>query len=279
MIKRLNTTRGMTVTRNDPNNPHLNKVHFGGSGGRGQITKSNKILLALQFWNGDKAQAMALADLIADIEPGMCEIADFLFVARFDCQHDERAIQKVSRKFATHVHTSPRRGTGWPAGCNDLTAGMLEFVFHRMVAGKLPHYKAIFALEADVVPLNRDWIKLMSHNWDLLQANSPVYIAGRMLQAAHVHRHVNGNALLSGNFRFLRWLLRELNSNCNVGWDYRLAGEFFKWGAAEVPGIECHWNTRTLTDDQLRAECERGVVFLHGVKDFSALNFARNRLL
>lgn len=279
MITRTNSTRGMTVTRNDPNNPFVNKVSFGGSGGRGQLTKSNKILLALQFWDGDKAQAMALADLIADIEPGMCELADFLFVARFDCRHDERVIQKVSRKFSTFQHTSPRRGTGWPMGCNDLTAGMLEFVFHRMVAGKLPHYKAIFALEADVVPLNRDWVKLMSHNWDLLQAKRSVHVAGRKLKSDHIHEHVNGNALLSGSFRFLRWLVREMNSNSRVGWDYRLAGEFAKWGWDEIPGMECHWGTQTMTDAQLLSECERGVVFLHGVKDFSALNFARNRLL
>lgn len=278
MINRATTTRGMTVTRHDPNNPHLSKVQYG-DGGRGQLTKSNKILLALQFWEGDLSQAMTLAELIADIEPGMCELADFLFVARFDCRHDQRVIDKVSRKFATHVHTSPRRGTGWPMGCNDLTAGMLEFVFHRMTNGKLPHYKAIFALEADCCPLNRDWIKLCSHNWDLLQKKNPVYIAGRMLEAAHIHKHVNGNAMLSGNFKFLRWLLREMNSNSRVGWDYRLAGEFFKWGAAEIPGMECHWGTRTFSNEQLLGLCERGVIFEHGVKDFSALNFARNRLL
>jgi hypothetical protein len=268
----------MVVSRHDPNNPHLRKVAYG-SANSSNIATSDKILLALQFWGGDRSQALALAELIADIEPGMCERADFLFVCRFDCEHDERVIRHVSRKFSTFFHTSPRRGTGWPMGCNDLTAGMLEFVFHRMVAKKLPHYKAIFALEADVVPLNRDWIKLMSHNWDVLQETSAICVAGRKLKSEHIREHVNGNALLTGNFKFLKWLLREMNSNSRVGWDYRLAGEFEKWGWAEIPGLECHWNTRTLSDDQLRNECERGVIFLHGVKDFSALNFARNRLL
>lgn len=270
----------MTITRPDPNNPHLSRVRFGEAGERGQLQKSNKILLALQFWSGDKVQAMALADLIADLEPSLCEHADFLFVARFDCAHDEGTIQRVSRKFATHVHTSPRRGVGWPCGCNDLTAGMLEFVFSKMLNKKLPHYKAIFALEADCSPLHKDWIKLLSHNWDAAQAKARTYIAGRKIETAHVHAHINGNAMLSGDFTWLKWLMRELNGNSGVGWDYRLASAFRnQWGWAELPGIECRWGTPTLSDEVLQEECNRGIVFLHGVKDFSALNFARNRLV
>lgn len=276
MIARANTTRGMTVVRKDPNNP-LATVNFGSGGGSQEVVPSGKILLALQFWQGDKAQAMALSELIADIEPEVSAYADFLFIARFDCQHDVGAIEKMSRKFTTYHHTSPRRGTGWPMGCNDLTAGLVEYAFHKMTAGKMPHYKAIFALEADVVPLHRDWIKKISEAWDALKP--PVYVAGRMLKASHIHLHVNGNALLSGNFKFLKWLLRELNSNSAVGWDYRLASQFKNWGWAEIPGMECLWNHPTLSEEQIQGLVNRGVVFLHGVKDYSVQNFARRTLL
>lgn len=280
---RINSTRGMVITRHDPARPYLSRVSFGGSGNNPEPPKvvagpTNKILVVLQYWEGDKAQAMALARLIADIEPGMSSKADFLFVCRYDCRHDMGIVSHVSRKFSTFHHVSPRRGTGWPMGCNDLFFGGLEWVFHKMKSKRLPHYKALFFIEADCSPLNVDWVSLISHNWDKLQ---PVFVAGRKLRSQHVHEHINGGScLLSGDFKFLEWLvLGAARSNSAAGWDYRLAGEFRRWGWAEIPGLECHWNTKTLSEEQIRTEKDRGVIWLHGVKSNAVLDYARKTLL
>ena len=72
-----------------------------------------KILLALQFWKGDKDQAMRVARLIADLEPRHTDFADFLFVSRFDCEQDLATVEYVSQKFNVHTYVNRhRRGTG-----------------------------------------------------------------------------------------------------------------------------------------------------------------------
>ena len=240
---------------------------------------NNKLLLALQYWEGDKAQAMSLARLIADLEPKHCDFADFLFVNRFDCKQDPETISIVSRKFNTFKYRSPGRGIGWPDGCNALWNGTMEYCFHMMEAKKIPHYKAILTFEADCAPLRSDWIQFLSAQWDWLQQERQVFVAGCKVEAVGVHEHINGNALFSGDLEFLHWVVKRTRIPPGVGWDYWLAGEFRKKGWAELPGLECRWNTATFTEAQFKEEIERGTAFLHGVKDRSVLKMSRKLLL
>ena len=74
---------------------------------------NNRILLALQFWEGDKKPAMEVARLIADLESKHSDIADILFVSRFDCQQDPKTVEYVSRKFNCYTHVNKhRQGVG-----------------------------------------------------------------------------------------------------------------------------------------------------------------------
>jgi hypothetical protein len=82
------------------------------------MVPSNKILITIPFWNGDKDQAMKLARLLADLQPVHSTTADVLFVSRFDTKHDKQTIDYVSRKFNVYYHVSQRREVGWPHGCN-----------------------------------------------------------------------------------------------------------------------------------------------------------------
>ena len=59
----------------------------------------SKILLALQFYPGDQKAAMALARLLADIEPRHSDRADIVFAGRFDVKHDRETIGYVARSF------------------------------------------------------------------------------------------------------------------------------------------------------------------------------------
>ncbi len=58
----------------------------------------SKILIALQFWKGDRDMAMKLARLMADLEPKHSDDADVLFISRFDTMQDVDAVKYVSRK-------------------------------------------------------------------------------------------------------------------------------------------------------------------------------------
>jgi hypothetical protein len=241
---------------------------------------SPKILICLEFWEGDKAQSMQLARFIADLQPGRCDSADFLFVSRFDCSQDAETIKYVARKFNVHHYRSPKSGTGWPHGCNELWFGAMEWIYHMIEAKKVPQYKAIFTIEGDGLPLQSNWIVDFSRKWDELNAIKPVYVAGAILNPGEDGEHVNGQAFFSGDLRFLFWIVKRINgapSNC--GWDYWLRKDFARWGQAQMPGLRCYWGTKTFSQEQYEQEQRDGTVWLHGVKDNSLYSMSRKKLL
>jgi hypothetical protein len=242
-------------------------------------TKTNKILIVIQFWQGDRDLALQLARLLADIQLEHCALADILFVSRFDTTHDAATVQYVSRKFNVFTHTSQRRGTGWPMGCNSLFFGSLEWAYHKMAAAQALHYKAILILGADGVPLRPDWISQFSSAWDEFEGKK--VIAGALIPDAH-HPHINGDcALLSGDLKFLHWLVHGVcDIKVQAGWDWVLSYEFQTRGWANLPFVKSAWNKKDpFTEEEWDAELLAGTTWFHGQKGFSLLNLARKKLL
>lgn len=239
-----------------------------------------RILLALQFWEGDKAQAMRVARLVADLEVRHSERVDFLFVSRFDCTQDMDTVKYVSSKFNTHTFINRhRRGSGWPFGCNDLWFGTMDHVYTERLARKMPDYKFILTFEADSCPLRRDWVLRLEEFWD----NARVKVCGPMVPYGPPesgHRHINGNTMLSGDMDFLHWVSRKVGG-CNPagGWDWLLAPQFMKLGWANCPLMRSHWRAPDATDAGIVKLQEHGVAFLHGVKDESVINYIRRTAL
>lgn len=236
---------------------------------------TDKILLVLQFWKGDRDQAMRLARFIADLQPHRCENADFLFVSRFDCPQDKETIDYVSRKFNVLHTICRRRGIGWPGGCNELWFGAMEWCYHMIESAKIPHYKSIFTFEADNVPLTSNWISHFSHEWDRLNS----YVVGALLQSPG--EHINGNAMFSGDLKFLHWVAKKVGG-CppKVGWDYYLARSFRdSWGWSELAGMVSEWQTKSFPAIRFEGEIDKGTVWFHGVKDDSLLDLSRTFLL
>lgn len=235
----------------------------------------NKILIALQFWEGDQARAMELARFLADLEPEKSQRADFLFVARFDCKIDPATVNYVARKFNVYTRTSRRRGTGWPDGCNELWFSVMEWVQSMIVTRKIPHYKAIFTCEADGCPLQQNWLEWMSLEWDRVNREKPVCIAGALVEPGP---HVNGNALITGNMSFLTWIARRVSGvRPGVGWDFCLAPDFHRIGWANIPGIKSIYNTATFSPAQYAEMIQQGWFWVHGIKDLSLIRMGRER--
>lgn len=230
-----------------------------------------KILLALQFWNGDRTAAMKVARLIADLQPELSNNADFLFFSRFDTPHDPATVEYVSRKFLTHTFINKRRGVGWPSGCNDLFFGVMDWIYSQSVANKIPKYKAVMLLEGDSCPLHSGWIQQLSAGWD--RAATKVY--GPLLDHGP---HINGNCMMSCDTQFLKWISREVAGCSPVGgWDFLLYQEFKRRGAANSPEMRSWWRINSVaqeTYDQLLAQ---NVSFLHGCKDDSLIRLVRQR--
>ncbi len=244
---------------------------------------SNKILIALQFWKGDRDAAMKLARFLGDIEPRHSELADVVLVNRFDCPPaDKETIERVSRKFNTRAYTSPQRGIGWPDGCNSLWFGTMEWAFSYMEVGQLPRYKAIFTCEADGAPVLQDWVARMSEAWDVAQAGQKVYIAGPLVGGGNtgIAAHINGNCLVSGDLKFLHWITRRVAGvPGGIGWDYFLRDAFKRWGWADIPGMLSLYNTPTFTPEQYMTFVQDGVIWVHGDKSNSLIDMGRARLI
>lgn len=239
----------------------------------------DRLLIALQFWKGDRDAAMRVASFIADMELRHTNLADMVLVNRFDCPPaDQSVIEKVSRKFNVFTYTSPQRGVGWPDGCNGLWFGSMEWAFSFMEVGRLPHYKAIFTCEADGAPVYRDWVARMSQAWEATQLSvKPVYIAGPLVGAPpHVEEHVNGNCLISGNFKFLHWITRRVSGvPAAIGWDYYLRSAFKQWGWCNIPGMVSYYNTPRFTPEQYVQMLEQDLIWVHGDKSNSLVDMGR----
>lgn len=252
--------------------PEINRVKA--------LPPTNKILLVLPFWEHDKPQAMKLARLLADLEPGHSSQADLLFVSRFDCTHDTSTVREVSRKFNVYTHTSKRRGTGWPMGCNSLFFGSLEWVYHKIAAGQVPHYKSILMLAADGAPLQKDWL-VPFRSASAFQKD--VFVSGALIyDSVNGHDHINGDCmLLSGDLEFLRWLAITVGDvSVTAGWDWILSEEFKRWGWQDLSFVRSVWNKRTeFTSQEWDEAILGGVVWYHGQKGNSLLELSRKKLL
>lgn len=177
------------------------------------------LILNIQFWSGDKAIAMKLARLIADIEPKFRNDVSVLFTARFDATHDEETVLYVSKKFPVHKFTTTRKATGWPNGPNQM---MGESYCHciELVRGRKVNAKAILFIESDAVPLHKDWINMLIEEYK----QSGKQVVGCWLGAGDCGvEHVNGNCIIGIDF----WRGKNrgiLTPPSQGGWDAVLFG-------------------------------------------------------
>lgn len=231
---------------------------------------NDRMLIAIQFWNGDAQDAYSLARLLADIEPEHQKRADLLLISRFDTPIDPQVVKEVSRKFDVHQHRCKRRGTGYPAGCNDLWFGVWEWIAGRQARGVA--YKMAFTCEGDGAPVAQDWISRLHQSWDKSQ---PAYVVG-----AYLGDHINGNGLFSCHPAFVAYLTRRVVMvTRDAGWDRVLWPNFQQWGAKGIEEIRSYWQTPTMNPEWFEAEAASGAVWVHGVKDRSLHQRARKRLI
>jgi len=235
------------------------------------ITDPRKILITFQFWDGDKAQMMKVARFLANVEPAMSDLADIAFVCRNDSSQCRDTVEYVSKKFHVHTVKSRRTEVGWPAGCAGLFFGTADWIYEHKVAKRIPDYKAFLIMEADAAPLVPDWIAKLSSAWDA--ANVKVLGA---LQTGLVH--INGNALYSGDMKFLKRVSREI-AGCapQGGYDYLLHPEWVRQGMADCPLMKSWWHHPGLDKATYDRLVEEGVVFLHGIKNDSVMEQHRLR--
>lgn len=175
------------------------------------------LILNLQFFPGDRHQAMELARLIADLEDQPRYDVLFLFSARFDCVADPVTVAYVSKKFPTFTHKSRKKGVGWPAGPNQLMADSYQWCVEKM-RDKTFKAQAVLFIESDAVPLHKNWINLLIEEY---KACGKMIMGSWLVAGNGGGVHVNGNCIMHLDF----WKVNKaiFNPPNRGGWDAILA--------------------------------------------------------
>lgn len=242
------------------------------------FTTDRKIVLALQFWEGDRARAMHLARFIADLCPEPNPAIEFAFVARFDCAHDPETVQYVRKKFRTHELTGRRTSTGWPAGCNDLALDLLQQSARLVHTGIWKNVSALYLIESDVMPLCRDWIEKLSVEWEQARAEGKLLLGAWCPFHGGSFGHINGNAIFHPEVT--KKIFGIDRANPKKGWDADLA-ELFAPHWKKSRQMSNNYDYRSAIPEEVLFACVDGVtspVVAHGTKDFSAELLVRDRL-
>jgi len=235
--------------------------------------------IAVQFWAGDKAKAMRLAKFIADLEPVRRDDIDFVFIARWDCDHDEVAVAHVSRKFNVRKLRCVAHGEGHPWGCWVIWFSLMEWFYHMKSQNKIPDYKWIMALEADVVPISKNWINECDEEFARLNT---CLVGAESSDTFNCSQHLNGNIMVTGNLDFLKWLVMGVTMTGvppKQPWDIYLFPKFTEWGVGFSQKNLNRCGQRTMEFKEYEWLKKQGWAFIHGVKDDSLYHFSRTVLL
>lgn len=158
---------------------------------------------------------MALARLLADLEPQKRDDVTMLFSARFDCPQDVPAIEYCKRKFRVEtMRTKPHR-VGWPGGPNDLMTQSYMWCIENVRNGRIRADGVMF-IEADCIPLDVNWLNHLLDEWKRCKADGKQVLGCWLTTGDCNVEHINGNCIIHIDF----WRNnRSFLNQAAGGWD------------------------------------------------------------
>lgn len=232
---------------------------------RAKPNKEKRFLLAIQFWEQDKKQALRLAKLLTQLRPEGYDIVDLALVHRFDCEPPKaREFEDFFKNI--YVLGTTRRETGHPGGCNGMWHDLMDQSYY-LHKNNQWEYEFLLTTEADSCPLIVDWDEKLMAAW----LREPGVVMGHWIKQHSTVGHINGNALFDPCLTSMSQ--RLIGTPHNKSWDTWHAPLFKKLGWADIPEIRSHYDSKNfdskIYDDLAKAGC----VWLHGYKDDSLFKF------
>jgi hypothetical protein len=231
-----------------------------------------KIILCLQYWEGDRPQAMRLARFIADLEPVFRDDVEFCFVRRHDAEPlDDDTRHYVAVKFRVAEIVSPEHVPGYPASPNLMALDTMRRMADPSVAERA--VKACLLMEADCVPVARNWIDELSLEWDRASSHGKS-VLGAWLPLCGKLGHINGNLLFSPDL-FVRLGMENHPCPPKKPWDIVYPPLFAPVWA--MTGLILNLYKEICVPDERFQKPHCGVrppVLVHGVKDESVWKYA-----
>ena len=242
-----------------------------------------KILIVIPYWEGDRDIAQDLCRLLADLEPGRNTLADILLYKRNDAQWIDESVQaQLKSKFLRVWSHKCRRinVTGYPQGPNEMWYDLVEF-FRKPEWNQ--NYYCWVNLEPDCVPTDRRWISKIALAYrESVDEGKPVmgHICEVGATSGIAITHVNGAAVYPLNLFDLAGGLAIIGGPHDWAYDFYHAEKIMPL-AKDTPLIYLDYNRKTITSEDLWAIKKSGIapVIIHGVKDGSAMQIVRAKLI
>lgn len=219
------------------------------------------LIICIPFWEKDRNQAYDLCRLIVGMQQETSKETEFLLVSRQDCVPDHSMIEILSKKFKATSYKSESALRGWPSGPNGMFG---RTMCHLSNIGQ--KYKAIFWMEPDCVPMRRDWIKLLSDEWD--RRDNGKFIVGFTHQVDGNNPdslHTNGNSLYDQQ---IARLLPEITYCDRVAWDWQCRHKMLQH-THHTNLIINKYKATYVTDEEFKSFNQIAVV--HGFKNDSLI--------
>jgi hypothetical protein len=240
--------------------------------------KPRKFLVVLNYWNGDREMVINLANLICDLEPKFNDKVDIMFYRRWDANVIPAFLcDKMKVKFEeVHQFACRRRNAiGYPYGANEMFYDLLETMGNRDWQTK---YFAFLNMEPDCCPLSRDWLDGM------LKAYDEAYNEGKSA-TGHVHTdrnftHLNGASIYSTDFWYKAGGMNIIGGPISTAYDIYHRQRIMPL-TRDSNRMLLDFNRKTISEEDLFSLRKNGEspVYLHGVKDMTAIMAVRSRFL
>ena len=226
---------------------------------------AGRMVIALQYWKGDREAAMRLARFIADLEPRYRNDVAMFFVPRFDCETDYDTLRHVSEKMDIMMVVTPTHSAGYPQSPNVMALDVMR------QAKTWEGIKFVQLMEADCIPVSRSWIDELHAEWDGA-AMSNALVLGSWTEKCGSLGHINGNLMFDPK---ITDILKISSPPETIAWDIYHATAFSaRWMRTGL--IANRYKQILVTEEQIKTpECgTHPPVLIHGVKDDSVLNYA-----
>jgi hypothetical protein len=233
------------------------------------------VLIALQYWLGDEEQALALARMLADIEPRMRDDVVLVLSRACDCElsaEAQRTREHCERKMRTILLQSHVERYGHPDGCFGIWSGTVGRLYEFWQTGMVSYgQSSVLTVESDGCPVRADWIDRLkaAHERTLAQG---LRVTGAVMDEPVPH--VNGNLCMHLSVWGDHPSLRECAPG--VAWDIQHAQVLLPLTRPSNV-IRNEYDTRDWTVGAL-AGIAREAAWVHGAKDDSVLRYARSRM-
>lgn len=241
-----------------------------------------RMIATIAFCHKDRQATMELVALLADLETKQNLDLDLILVKDYKTEAiPVDFLKKYSGKFRTlqQVLCTTETGGYWP-GANALYHFTLNYV-HSLVK-KNPAFdrvKAWLNLEADCVPLRRDWHKALSESYAKTLAQGKCILGHIIPPTEPWPIHVNGVAIYPTDMP-TRFNKQMLGCSPQIPFDVNYAPLFVP-KAADDGSFYIKWKVLTIGKTELFTAPEGRPLptWFHGVKDDSARKAVREKLI